>query len=168
MEKKGFTYRNLKFVLIWMLIFGAPFIWLVPVLLEQIKGVMYYVTNVAIMIALAFVLWRVMNFLPGIRRTGYYWKENGVTVIEYGKKKEVLDSVSELLLTDIHASSRGINIFIRNRGKKIEFLSEALNNGTAIEDTVFYNMFSQILAENPHMKLEKDIWGYDIEYWYKA
>jgi len=166
--KKTFIYRNLKFVLIWMLIIGLPIIWFAPNLLDGIEGALYYAVNVAITIALVFIIWRLVDILPWIKRKGYYWKENGITVIEYGNKREVLDSVTELMLTDKHASSRAINLLIRNNERKIEFLSEALDKDAEINDTVFYNMYSQILAENPHLKQEKDIWGEDIDYWYKA
>ena len=62
----------------------------------------------------------------------------------------------------------GINIKIKNHGEKIEFLSEMIRNDTDIEDTPFYNLYSQILAENPQLEQEKDIWGNPIDYWYKS
>lgn len=108
-----------------------------------------------------------MDILPGIKRKGYYWKEDGNTVIEYDGKRIRLNSVTELMLTDKHASSQGINLFILNNGRKIEFLSEALDKKTKIEDTAFYTIFSQVLAENPHLKQEKDVWKEPIDYWYK-
>ena len=166
--KAEFTYRNIKIVLIWMLVFGAPFIWLVPDLLIWINGVTYYVINTLLTIVLVFALWRMMDSLPGIRRKGYYWKDNNITIVEYGRKRVVLNSVSELFLTDRHAASRGITLLIRNNGLKIELLSEAVDKGTSPESTVFFDIFSQILAENPNLKQEKDIYGEPIGYWYKA
>lgn len=168
MQKKEFKYRQLKFILIWMLVLGAPFIWFVPDMLSPLGGVAYYMVNTLIMIIVVFVIWRLVNVLPGIQRTGYYWKENGKTVLEYGGKKERLDSVTELFLTDRHASSQGINLFVRNNGRKIEFLSEVLDRVTSVEDTSFYNIFYQVLTENPQLEQEKDIEGELIDYWYKA
>lgn len=168
MQKREFRYRQLRFIVVWMLALGAPFILLVPDLLYRIEGVKYYIVNISIMIVLVFVLWRLMNVLPGIQRKGYYWNENGITVLEYGGRIEKLNQVTELFLSDRHASSQGINLLVRNNGRKIELLSEALDKGTGIEDTSFYNIFSQILAENPHLEQEKDIWGESIDYWYKA
>ena len=168
MQKREFRYRKLRFILVWMLVLGAPFILFVPDLLSRIEGIAYYIANTLIMIVVVFVLWRLMNILPGIQRMGYYWKENGVTVLEYGGKKEILNSVTELFLTDRHALSQGINIFIRNSDRKIELLSEALDKETSIEETTFYNIFSQVLAENPQLVQEKDVFGESIDYWYKA
>ena len=168
MQKREFGYRQLKFIVVWMLVLGTPFILFVPDLLSRIEGVAYYIANTLIMIVLVFVLWRLMNVLPGIQRKGYYWKENGITVLEYGGRIEKLNSVTELLLTDKHASSQGINLLVRNSGRKIEFLSESMDKGTGIEDTSFYSIFSQILAENPHLEQEKDVWGEPIDYWYKV
>lgn len=168
MNKTEFTYRKLNVILIWMLILGAPYIWFVPDLLSPIKGWAYYAANILITIAAVFVLWRMMDCLPGIKRKGHYWKENNTTVIEYGGRKIALNAVEEILITNMHASSRGINLFIRNNGKKIEFLSETLDKSAKTEDTMFFKIFSQILSENPHLKQEKDIFGDPIEYWYKA
>ncbi|MCQ2567382.1 MAG: hypothetical protein MJ127_03150 [Mogibacterium sp.] len=109
-----------------------------------------------------------MDKLPGIKRKGYYWSENDITVIEYGGRRIVLNSVTELFLTDRHASSGGITLLIRNNGRKIEFLSEALDKGTRPEKTVFFDIYSQILSENPHLKQESDVFGEPIDYWYKA
>lgn len=166
--KTEFTYRNLEIILIWMLIFGAPYIWFVPDLLLWINGIAYYVINTLLTIVLVFVLWGMMDKLPGIKRKGYYWRENDTTVIEYGRHRVVLDSVTELLLTDRHASSGGINLLVRNDRKKIEFLSEVIDKGTSPEETAFFDIYSQILAENPHLKQEKNIYGEPIDYWYKA
>ena len=108
-----------------------------------------------------------MNTLPGIKQKGYYWKENGKTVIAFKNSVITLNSVTEIFLTDRHAFSRGVNLLIRNDGKKIEFLSEAINRDVKIEDTVFYNIYSQVLAENPQLEQEKDLEGQSIKYWYK-
>ena len=91
MQKREFGYRQLKFIVVWMLVLGTPFILFVPDLLARIEGVAYYIVNTLIMIVLVFVLWRLMNVLPGIQRKGYYWKENGITVLEYGGRIEKLN-----------------------------------------------------------------------------
>lgn len=57
MQKKVFTYRRLRFVLIWMFVLGAPYIWFVPELLLSIKGMAYYVVNTILTIAVIFILW---------------------------------------------------------------------------------------------------------------
>lgn len=167
MQKQSFTYRKLGMVFAWGIPLATPFIFCVSHMLEKISGALYWILNIGIMIVLVFVTWRMMNVLPGVKRTGYYWKENGRTVIEFGKKKVLLDSVTELFLTDKHASSQGINLFIRNNGKKIDILSDALDINTNIEDTTFYTMFVQILSENPSLIQNKDIWGNPIDRWYK-
>lgn len=149
MQKREFRYRQLKFILAWMLVLAAPFILFVPDLLSPIEGAAYYIANTLIMAAVVFGLWRLMNVLPGIQRKGCYWKENGVTVLAYGGRTEKLNAVTELMLTDRHASSRGINLLIRNNGRKIEFLSEALDKGTDMKDTSFYNIYAQVLADPP-------------------
>ena len=91
MQKREFGYRQLKFIVVWMLVLGTPFFLFVPDLLSRIEGVAYYIVNTLIMIVLVFVLWRLMNVLPGIQRKGYYWKENGITVLEYGGRIEKLN-----------------------------------------------------------------------------
>ena len=91
MQKREFGYRQLKFIVVWMLVLGTPFILFVLDLLARIEGVAYYIVNTLIMIVLVFVLWRLMNVLPGIQRKGYYWKENGITVLEYGGRIEKLN-----------------------------------------------------------------------------
>lgn len=139
MQKKEFKYRQMKYVVVWMLVLGTPF-----------------------------VLWRLVNILPGVQRTGYFWKENGITVIEYGSKRAILNSVTELMLTDRHVSSQGINLLIRNNGRRIEFLSEPLDKGSSIDSTSLYNIFSQVLAENSRLKMENDSDGEPIDYWYKV
>ena len=110
MQKKEFKYRQMKYVVVWMLVLGAPFVLFVPDLLSQIDGTVYYIVNTLTMIFIVFVLWRLVNILPGVQRTGYFWKENGITVIEYGSKRAILNSVTELMLTDRHVSSQGINL----------------------------------------------------------
>ncbi len=168
MQKKEFIYRSRPFILVWMLIFAGPYILFVPDFLGKIEGPLYYIVNTLLTIFIVFLLWKVMNNLPGIKRKGYYWKENGTTVIEYKGRMKKLDSVTELYLTEKGTFSRGISLLIRNNEEKIEFLSEKLNKNTIIEDTSYYNMFAQIHAENLHLKQEKDIWGESIDYWYKA
>ena len=168
MQKKEFKYRQMKYVVVWMLVLGAPFILFVPDLLSQIDGTAYYIVNTLTMIFIIFVLWRLVNILPGVQRTGYFWKENGITVIEYGSKRVILNSVTELMLTDRHASSQGINLLIRNDGRRIEFLSEPLDKGSSIDSTSLYNIFSQVLAENSRLKMENDSDGEPIDYWYKV
>lgn len=167
MQKKEFSCRNLKIILVWMVTLGGPFIWFVPELLSNLRGASYYMANAAIIIVVVFILWKLMNTLPGIKQKGYYWKENGKTVIAFKNSVITLNSVTEIFLTDRHAFSRGVNLLIRNDGKKIEFLSEAINRDVKIEDTVFYNIYSQVLAENPQLEQEKDLEGQSIKYWYK-
>ena len=119
------------------------------------------------MLVVVFLIWQLTDILPGIQREGYYWKENGRTVLAYGGRTETLDTVTEIVLTDRHAFSRGISLLIRNRGKKIEFLSEALDTDTNMECTAFYPLFAQILAENPQLTAKEDVFGEKIDYWYK-
>lgn len=109
-----------------------------------------------------------MDSLPGIKRKGYYVNENGTIIIEYNRKKVALDDVTELMLTDRHASSRGVTLLIRNNGEKIELLSEDIDKNTNIEGIIFYEIFCAILRENPQLKQEKDIFGEPIDNWYKA
>lgn len=168
MQKKEFKYRQMKYVVMWMLVLGAPFVLFVPDLLSQIDGTAYYIVNTLTMIFIIFVLWRLVNILPGVQRTGYFWKENGITVIEYGSKRAILNSVTELMLTDRHVSSQGINLLIRNNGRRIEFLSEPLDKGSSIDSTSLYNIFSQVLTENSRLKMENDSDGEPIDYWYKV
>lgn len=70
MQKREFRYRQLKFILAWMLVLAAPFILFVPDLLSPIEGAAYYIANTLIMAVIVFVLWRFMNALPGIQRKG--------------------------------------------------------------------------------------------------
>lgn len=87
-------------------------------------------------------------------------------MIVYDGEKVVLDSVTELFLTDKHAFSQGINLLIRNNDRKIEFLSEALDKDVQIVETTFFTIISQRLAENPQLHQNKDIWNEPIDYWY--
>ena len=68
----------------------------------------------------------------------------------------------------LRASSQGINLLIRNDGRRIEFLSEPLDKGSSIDSTSLYNIFSQVLAENSRLKMENDSDGEPIDYWYKV
>ena len=70
MQKREFRYRQLKFILAWMLLPAAPFILSVPDLLPLIEGAAYYIANTLIMAVIVCVLWRFMNALPGIQRKG--------------------------------------------------------------------------------------------------
>ena len=167
MQKNTFKYRSMKFVLLWMLIIGVPFIWFITDFLEVLGDPYYLIANVVIMIAFVFVLWSVVDKLPGVNKKGTYYKENGVTVIEYGNNKDYLINVTEIFLSDKHLTSQGINLSIKFDGKEIEFLSEKLSKSTEISDTDFYGVFVQVLAENPFLVQEKDIHGEPIEYWYK-
>ena len=168
MQKREFRYRQLRFILVWMLVLGAPFILFVPDLLSRIEGAAYYIANTLINDSCCICFMETYECPSWNTKKGLCWKENGVTVLEYGGKKEILNSVTELFLTDRHASSQGINILIRNNGRKIELLSEALDKETSIEETTFYNILSQVLAENPQLVQEKDVFGEAIDYWYKA
>ena len=103
MQKKEFSCRNLKIILVWMVTLGGPFIWFVPELLSNLRGASYYMANAAIIIVVVFILWKLMNTLPGIKQKGYYWKENGKTVIAFKNSVITLNSVTEIFLTDRHA-----------------------------------------------------------------
>lgn len=87
-------------------------------------------------------------------------------MIVYDGEKVVLDSMTELFLTDKYAFSQGINLLIRNNDRKIEFLSEALDKDVQIVETTFFTIISQRLAENPQLHQNKDIWNESIDYWY--
>lgn len=89
-------------------------------------------------------------------------------MLVYGGRTEKLNAVTELMLTDRHASSQGINLLIRNNGRKIGLLSEALDKGIDMKDTSFYNIYAQVPLENPQLEQEKDINGDPIDCWYKA
>ncbi|MCQ2564040.1 MAG: hypothetical protein MJ128_06100 [Mogibacterium sp.] len=65
----------------------------------------------------------------------------------YDGEKVVLDSVTELFLTDKHAFSQGINLLIRNNDRKIEFLSEALDKDVRIVETTFLLLFHRDLLK---------------------
>ena len=56
MERKTFTYRSRKNIIIWTLLAAAPFIILVPKFLEFIEGPFYWVANILIML----ILWTVI------------------------------------------------------------------------------------------------------------
>ena len=150
-----------------MLLLGVPFIIIVPEILDRMLGASYYFVNTAVMLIVVFLIWQLTDILPGIQRDGCYWKENGRTILAYEGCTETLDSVTEIFLSDRHAFSRGINLLIRNRGKKIEFLSEALDADTNMECTAFYPLCAQILAENPQLTAEEDVFGEKTDYWYK-
>lgn len=68
-------------------------------------------------------------------------------MIVYDGEKVVLDSVTELFLTDKHALSQGINLLIRNNDRKIEFLSEALDKDVRIVETTFLLLFHRDLPK---------------------
>lgn len=87
-------------------------------------------------------------------------------MIVYDGEKVVLDSVTELFLTDKNAFSQGKNLLIRNNDRKIEFLSEALDKDVQIVETTFFTIISQRLAEKPQLHQNKDIWNESIDYWY--
>lgn len=166
MIRQAFTYSRLKIILIWMLVLSAPFIWYVPELLEFLKNPYYWIINTLIMCVLVFILWAVMDSLPSTRKTGAYWEEDGITVIEYETHKVCLSDVTEIFLCK-HALSYRMGLLIYNNGKKISFLSERHSKYTEIEDTEYYVLFSKILAENPLLIQEKDAYGDPISYWYK-
>ncbi len=150
-----------------MLLLGIPFALMIPDFLDWIPGILYYVINSLSTLIVVFIIWRMTDFLSGVQKTGYYWKENGRTVLSYDGQTEILDSATELFLSDRHVFSRGINLLIRNRGKKIEFLSESLEADTTIHTTAFYRLFSQVLDENLQLTAEEDVFGEKTDYWYK-
>ena len=167
-DKKEFSYRKFWVVMLWAILILVPGMFFMPDFFEKADGILYYALNILITIVALFIFWRLTDYLPGIKMTGCYYRENGRTVLEYGGEKKILDNVEELMLTDRQASSRGIDLMIRNNGEKIDFLSEALSEDIDIETTVFYDIFTQVLEENPQLEIVKDIWGEDTDYWYKA
>ena len=96
-----------------------------------------------------------------------YWKEDDITIIEYGENRVRLYEITEICLCKSPIPRRVI-LQIRNNGENIKFLSERFEENFSMEDTDFYHLYAQILAENPHLIQEKDVWGEPIEYWYKA
>lgn len=167
MEKKHFTYNRRFITLMWFLVLSIPVIWFVQELLEFLRNPFYWIVNSLIMCGWIYVLWIIIEKLPGTSRTGSYWKEDGVTIIEYGENKVYLSGVTEICLCKSPIPRRVI-LQIRNNGENIKFISERLAEKFNMEDTGFYFLYAQALAENPHLVQEKDIWGEPIEYWYKA
>ena len=166
MKRKNFTYSGRTIELIWMLVLSTPFIWFVPELLDFLRNPYYWIVNSSIMCAWVYVLWIIIGKMPGTSKTGSYWREEGVTIIEYGKKKAYLFDITEIFLCKSPITRRVI-LLIRNNGEKIQFLSERLEANYSMEDTDFYLLYVQVLEENPHLVQEKDIWGEPIEYSYK-
>lgn len=167
MEKRNFTYNRRIITLIWMLVLSTPFIWFMPELLDFLSNPYYWIVNSFIMCAWVYVLWIIIGKMPCTSKTGSYWKEDGVIIIKYGKKKVCLFDIAEIFLCKSSITRRVI-LLIRNNGKKIKFLSERLEENYSMEDTEFYFLYAQILVENPHLVQEKDAFGEPIEYWYKA
>ena len=167
MEKKSFTYNRRFIASIWFLVLSIPVIWFVPELLEFIRNPYYWIVNSLIMCAWIYVLWIIIEKLPGTSRTGSYWKEDDITIIKYGENRVRLYEITEICLCKSPIPRRVI-LQIRNNGENIKFLSERLEENFSMEDTDFYHLYAQVLAENPHLIQEKDIWGEPIEYWYKA
>ena len=168
MVKYSFKYRRMKYILLWMFFLGAPFIWFLPEALEFLANPYYWIINTIAMVLVIFVLWSLMDKLPGITKEGWYWMDDGCIVIEYNARKVYLNNVTELMLTDKHQLSKGINLLIRNDSEKIEFLSEKIGKSTRIEDTDFYQLFSVIRAEFPLLIHETDVFDEPIENWYKT
>ena len=166
MEKRIFIYSGRIIELIWMLVLSVPFIWFIPELLDFLRNPYYWIVNTTIMCAWVYVLWIIISKLPGTSKAGSYYKEDDITIIEYGKKKACLFDVTEIFLCKSPITRRVI-LLIRNNGEKIQFLSERLEANYSMVDTDFYLLYVQVLEENPHLVQEKDIWGEPIEYFYK-
>lgn len=167
MEKKHFTYNRRFITVIWFLVLSTPFIWFVPELLEFLRNPFYWIVNSLIMCAWIYVLWIIIEKLPGTSRIGSYWKGDGVTIIEYGENKVCLSEITEICLCKSPISRRVI-LQIKNNGENIKFISERLEKNFSMEDTDFYFLYAQVLADNPHLVQEKSICGEPIEYWYKV
>lgn len=166
MEKRNFTYSSRFVTLIWFLALSIPVIWFVPELLDFLIDPFYWIVNSLIMVAWIYVLWIIIDKLPGTSRTGSYWEEDGVTIIEYSKNQACLSAVTEICLCKPLITRRVI-LKIKNNNENIIFLSERLEENFSMEDADFYHLYDQVLAENPHLIQEKDVWGEPIEYWYK-
>jgi len=72
LDKKRFKYRKLKYVMLWMLLLGVPFIIIVPEILDRMLGASYYFVNTAVMLVIVFLIWQLTDILPGIQREGRY------------------------------------------------------------------------------------------------
>ena len=120
-EKKQFIYRRQKYILLWMLLLGIPFALMIPDFLDWIPGILYYVINSLSTLIVVFIIWRMTDFLPGVQKTGYYWKENGRTVLSYDGQTEILDSVTELFLSDRHVFPGGSICSSATEGKRLNF-----------------------------------------------
>ena len=167
MSKRSFIYRSKKFIYIWCILIGLPFIFLFTDGFAFLNDKAYFAFNVIGTIVVVLLIFRFIDILPGIKRTGYYWKENGRTIIEYNGNTIPMDAVEEIFLTGKYSLTKGIILRIHNNGKKIELPSQMLRDNEDISDTAFYTLFQQLLAENPQLKQEKDIHGNLIDCWYK-
>lgn len=119
------------------------------------------------MCAWIYVLWIIIEKLPGTSKIGAYWVEEDEIIVEYGNNRVCLSDVTEICLVKSPITSRVI-LQIKNSGGNIKLLSERLEMDFSIEDTDFYPLYAQVLVENPNLVQEKDFLGEPIEYCYKA
>ena len=130
MDKKQFKYRDRDNGFIWTFVFMIPIIYTMvavcPLLLKKLNSWTYIsisqdITNIMlgilegiiIMIMLS-LIWRIVNVLPLVVKTGYFWKEEENVVIEYNKKKVVLDNITELYYENRDLIEHGVRLYIRN------------------------------------------------------
>ena len=142
----------------------AFYICIVPEILKlSINATWAFINNVVAVALIVFVLIGREDKLLGGNKIGYYWKENGRTVIELGRKRILLNQVTELQLVE---KKKQHQLYIRNNEDNVEITSMIAKKDTRIEDTVLYDLFSQILNENPQLVQEENLDGAPIEYWY--
>ena len=142
----------------------AFYICIVPEILKlSINATWAFINNVVAVALIVFVLIGREDKLLGGNKIGYYWKENGRTVIELGRKRILLNQVTELQLVE---KKKQHQLYIRNNEDNVEITSKITKKDTRIEDTVLYDLFSQILNENPQLVQEENLDGAPIEYWY--
>lgn len=167
-QKKEFTYLNKRIREIYYLVFGLPIALFIPATIEWLEGPLYWIVNFIMLMAIMLIAGLISGTdkLPRVKRKGHYWKEDGRTAIETEKYKVVLDDVREIYISDRSNLTKSVLFSIKNGDKEYEFMSEVLKSKD-MEDTSFYNMFGQILAENPSLEQEKDIFKEPIPYWYK-
>ena len=162
--KKEFRYRDKKICRIWAVAIMAFYICIVPEILKlSINATWAFINNVVAVALIVFVLIGREDKLLGGNKIGYYWKENGRTVIELGRKRILLNQVTELQLVE---KKKQHQLYIRNNEDNVEITSMIAKKDTRIEDTVLYDLFSQILNENPQLVQEENLDGAPIEYWY--
>ena len=141
----------------------AFYICIAPELLRLSRNATFaFIINIVAVALLVIVLIGREDKMMGGNKTGYYWKEDR-TVIELGRKRILLNQVTELQLVE---KNKQHQLCIRNSEDNVEITSMIAKKDTRIEDTVLYDLFSQILNENPQLVQEENLDGTPIEYWY--